>query len=259
MGKGSHPGDLCAACRSRLASRPRRRSSPYNPGFVRSSPPALSYDLTTPLGRFRAYLNMQLEDHGFIRSIYNNFYALPGGLYRCSQPSPAQIRKYHRQYGIRTIINLRGENPYGGYALEQDVCRELGIELIDFRLYSRDMPSVEEVLGARDLFQRIAYPALMHCKSGADRAGLGATFYRHFRLGEPIAQIHELRKKYGHFTLGRTAILDYFLQCYLDDNAREPMSFEAWVQTRYDQQALTARFDSGRVGNWFIDKLLRRE
>lgn len=220
---------------------------------------AVPYDLSTPLGYFRAYLNMQLEDHGFIRSIYNNFYPLPGGLYRCSQPSPAQIRKYHRKYGIKTIINLRGENPYGGYALEVATCRELGIELVDFRLYSRDMPSVEEVLGARDLFNRIAYPALMHCKSGADRAGLGATFYRHFRLDEPIAQIRELRKKYGHFTLGRTAILDYFLQCYLDDNAREPIDFAAWVETRYDQKALTAKFDSGRMGNWFIDKLLRRE
>ena len=148
----------------------------------------MAYDLTKPYGRFMAYMNMQLEDHGIVRSIYNNFYALPGGMYRCSQPSPAQIRKYHRLYGIKTIINLRGENPHGSYDLEVDTCRELGIELINFNLYSRDMPSVEEVLGARDLFERIAYPALMHCKSGADRAGLGATFYRHFRLGEQIGR-----------------------------------------------------------------------
>ena len=158
----------------------------------------MSYDLTKPLASLRAYLSMQLEDNGFVRSLYNNFYPLPGGLFRCSQPSPAQIRQYHRRYGIKTIINLRGPNPYGGYALEREVCRELGIELVAFRLYSRDMPSVEEVLGARDLFRRLAYPALMHCKSGADRAGLGATLYRHFQLGEPIDQIRELRKKYGH-------------------------------------------------------------
>ena len=231
----------------------------HNPGFSVLHIPAVSYDLTKPLARLRAYLSMQLEDHGFVRSFYNNFYPLPGGLFRCSQPSPAQIRKYHRQYGIKTIINLRGPNPFGGYALEQKVCRELGIELVDFRLYSRDMPSVEEVLGARDLFRRLAYPALMHCKSGADRAGLGATLYRHFQLGEPIGQIRELRKKYGHFTLGRTAILDFFLQCYLDDNAREPIDFTTWIETRYDQKALTERFDSGQLGNWFVDKLLRRE
>ena len=220
----------------------------------------MAYDLTQPYGRFMAYMNMQLEDHGIVRSIYNNFYALPGGMYRCSQPSPAQIRKYHRLYGIKTIINLRGENPHGSYDLEVDTCRELGIELINFNLYSRDMPSVEEVLGARDLFERIAYPALMHCKSGADRAGLGATFYRHFRLGEPLDQIRELSPKYGHFTIARTGILDFFLACYQADNARAPIDFLTWVQTRYDQKALTEKFDArSRLGTWFVDKVLRRE
>ena len=231
----------------------------YNPGSVPTRYRSVAHDLSTPFGRFKAYLSMQFEDHGIVRSIYNNFYALPGGLYRCSQPSPALIRKYHRLYGIKTIINLRGENPYGGYALEVETCRELGIELIDFNLYSRDMPSVEEVLGARDLFNRIAYPALMHCKSGADRAGLGATFYRHFRLGEPIGQIRELSPKYGHFTIARTGILDNFLQCYLDDNAREPIDFTTWVETKYDQKALTDKFDSSGFGNWIVDKVLRRE
>lgn len=231
----------------------------HNLVFSHAPDSNVSYDLATPMGRLRAYFNMQLEDHGFVRSIYNNFFALPGGMYRCSQPSPAQIRHYHGLYGIKTIINLRGPHPHGSYFLEQAVCQELGIELVDFRLYSRDMPSVEEVLGARDLFNRIAYPAMMHCKSGADRAGLGATLYRHFRLHEPIGEIRELRKKYGHFTLGRTAILDFFLQAYLDDNAREPIDFGTWVQTRYDQNALTARFESSRAGNWVVDKLLRRE
>jgi protein tyrosine/serine phosphatase len=221
----------------------------------------VAYDLSKPFGRFMAYINMQLEDHGIVRSIYNNFFALPGGMYRCSQPSPAQIRKYYREFGIRTIINLRGENPHGSYDLEVATCRELGIALIDFNLYSRDMPSVEEVVGARDLFQSIAYPALMHCKSGADRAGLGATFYRHFRLGEPIGEIRELLPKYGHFTIARTAILDYFLHSYVEDNAKKPIEFITWVQTCYDQKALTERFDKGGsgLGNWIVDKVLRRE
>ena len=65
--------------------------------------------LKTPGGRLKAWLDMHLVDHGFIRAVYNNFYHLGGGMYRCSQPSPAQIRKYQRKYGIRSIINLRGE------------------------------------------------------------------------------------------------------------------------------------------------------
>ena len=38
---------------------------------------------------------------------------------------------------------------------------------------------------ARELFRTIEYPVLIHCKSGADRAGMMAVLYRHFHLGEP--------------------------------------------------------------------------
>ena len=96
----------------------------------------------TPLRRFLAWLDMHLVDHGFVRAIYNNFYDLGGGMFRSSQPSPAQIRKYHRKYGLKTIINLRGEHDYGSYFFEKEVCEELGIALHDVKLYSRNPPEV---------------------------------------------------------------------------------------------------------------------
>ena len=43
---------------------------------------------------------MHLVDHGFIRAVYNNFHDLGGGMYRLSQPSPAQIRAYQKRFGI---------------------------------------------------------------------------------------------------------------------------------------------------------------
>ena len=60
--------------------------------------------------------------------------------------------------------------------------------MVDFTITSREVPSRERVLGARDLFASIEYPALMHCKSGADRAGIMSVFYAHFRLGLPIRE-----------------------------------------------------------------------
>ena len=51
-------------------------------------------DISTTGGRIAARLDMHLVDHGAIRAVYNNFYDLGGGMYRSSQPSPAQIRKY---------------------------------------------------------------------------------------------------------------------------------------------------------------------
>jgi protein tyrosine phosphatase (PTP) superfamily phosphohydrolase (DUF442 family) len=221
------------------------------------------FDLTTPQGQRRAWWNMQLADHGCVRSLYNNFFDLGGGMFRCSQPSPAQIRAYHARYGIRTIINLRGANPYGGYWLEKAVCEELGIELVNYRLYSRDMPSVDEVLGAKELFERMAYPALMHCKSGADRAGLGALLFRHFRQQKPVCGLTDLNWKYGHFTLARTGILDYFIAAYCKAHAQTGIPFMDWLTQEYDQKALTrdyeARSTRSRLSEWLVEKVLRRE
>jgi protein tyrosine/serine phosphatase len=222
----------------------------------------MRHDLTRPLGRLIAWLDMHLVDHGLIRTVYNNFYPLGGGMYRLSQPSPAQLRRYRDRLGIRTVINLRGDNAWGSYAYEVEACQRLGITLVDHRLYSRRVPTVQEVLDTRDLFDRIEYPALMHCKSGADRAGLGAALYRHFRMGEPIAQLRQLHWTYGHFQFGNTGSLDYFFRRYLQDSAADGIAFVDWVATRYDPQAMTRDFQLVKksiFGTWFIDKLLRRE
>lgn len=219
-------------------------------------------DLQTRLGKFLAYLDMHFVDHGVIRAVYNNFYDLGGGMYRISQPSPRQLEAYQRKLGIRTVINLRGENVFGSYLLEKQACEALGIALVDHRLFSRHFPTVEEVLDTRDLFDRIEYPALIHCKSGADRAGLAATLYRHFRMGDPIEAIRQLHWKFGHFQFGNTARLDKFFAQYIEDAKREPMSFIDWVQTRYDRDRMDVEFTEARrsrLGTWFVDRFLRRE
>lgn len=216
--------------------------------------------LKTPGGRLKAWLDMHLVDHGFIRAVYNNFYHLGGGMYRCSQPSPAQIRKYQRKYGIRSIINLRGENDYGTYHYEKDICRKLGIALHDTKLYSRNAPRVQEIKALGALFEQIEYPALMHCKSGADRAGLGAALYRILHLGHPVADAAaELNWRYGHFKKARTGVLDFFFASYLAETASEPVDFLTWLETRYDADALHAKFRAEGWSSLLVDKVLHRE
>ena len=235
---------------------------------------------------------MHLVDHGVVRAVYNNFHDLGGGMYRLSQPSPAQLRAYKDQLGIKTVVNLRGDHGYGSYAMEVEACRELGITLVDHRMYSRQPPTVQTLEATKALFESIVYPALMHCKSGADRAGIGAVLYRHFRLGVPISEARqELNWRYGHFNFGKTAVLDYFLQRYLDESGSEsaatdpqaalppppegvsrlgsgpastqPMSFTEWMRTRYDKEALHHDFHRLRkengIGDWILDKVLHRE
>ncbi|MBS0347425.1 MAG: tyrosine-protein phosphatase [Proteobacteria bacterium] len=203
---------------------------------------------------------MHLVDHGMIRAVYNNFYHLGGSMYRCSQPSPAQLAKYQQKYGIRSVVNLRGPHGYGSYALEKEACDKLGLVLHDVKLYSRTAPEVEEIHAMDELFKGMEFPALMHCKSGADRAGLGSALYRILHLGHPVEDaLAELNWRYGHFKGAKTGILDFFLASYVARNARSPIGFLEWVDTEYDRDALEASFREEGWSSLIVDKVLHRE
>lgn len=61
-----------------------------------------------------------------------NFHSVVAGeVYRSAQPSGATLSRYQRDYGIRTVINLRGENASEAwYQDEIATSRRLGIRHI---------------------------------------------------------------------------------------------------------------------------------
>lgn len=205
------------------------------------------------------YLDMLLVDHGVFRFLYLNKHTLAKDAWRSAQPAPHQLRRFKRN-GIKTIVNLRGERRCGSYWLEELWCRQLGLELVNFQVRSRAAPTVDEIRSVRKLFQRIEYPMLMHCKSGADRAGLMSVLYRHFREGVPIDKARDqLSMRYGHFRQADTGILDYVFDRYVADNEQQPIAFMDWVETRYDPEEITESFQSNGWANRFVDTVLQRE
>jgi protein tyrosine/serine phosphatase len=224
-------------------------------------PYSVRRDVTSFSGRFLAYLDMLFVDHGIFRVIYNNRFMLPGGLFRCSNPSPGQIRRYQKKYGIKTIINLRGEDTTLRYALEEQACEDLGVRLVNFKgIWSRSAPNPVAIKEMREIFNRIEYPALLHCKSGADRAGFASALYRLFRLGEPVSEaMRELDWRYGHIRASKTGVLDAFFDEYLAYNAKQPIAFEIWMDTVYSRDTLAARYEGRGLANFFVDKVLHRE
>jgi len=100
----------------------------------------------------------------------------------------------------------------------------------------------------------------MHCKSGADRAGLMSVLYRFLVEAEPlVAAKRELSLRYGHFRQGDTGILDYFFERYIEDNRRCPMPFFEWVDKVYDPAELKRSFQARSWANRLVDGVLRRE
>lgn len=219
-----------------------------------------AFDLSTPEGRRRAERDLVWADHGFLRAMFQNFHWIePGVMARSNQPSPRHISRY-AQLGVKTILNFRGKSDTGYYQLEKEACERHGIALIDLRLRSREPPSREHVHRARQIFETIQYPALMHCKSGADRAGVGAVLYKHFKMGLPISEaIEQLSLKYLHVKQGKTGMIDFFFETYLEETKHIGKPFLQWVDEDYDQEMVKAAF----VGQWWanilVDKILQRE
>jgi protein tyrosine/serine phosphatase len=216
------------------------------------------FDLSRPAGRLAAYLDFVFGDHAFLRLGFENAHWISPELVRANQPWPFQLA-WWKARGIRTVINLRGESDAGHYVLEEEACRRLGLKLVPFKVFSREAPAREIVLGAKRLFDEVEYPALMHCKSGADRAGVMSVLYAHFRLRLPIREAaRQLSLRYGHFKQGQTGVIDHAFARYLAEADGVP--FDAWVERPdYDHAALKRDFKAGRLGSLLTEKLLRRE
>lgn len=220
---------------------------------------AKGFDLETKAGRARARRQLFWVDHGFLRAVFHNFHWISPEMARANQPSPEEIARY-ADLGIKTIINLRGADDSGAYWLEEEACRAHGVALVNAPLSSRKPPTKERILRAKEIFETIAYPALMHCKSGSDRASLMAVLYRHFREGAPIAEaMDQLSLKYLHAPIGHTGMMDFFFRAYLEETRASGKSFEAWVREDYDPEALARAFKPSALGEFIVDVVLQRE
>lgn len=213
----------------------------------------------------KALIQAHFADHGILRALYRNLHRLSNNpektAYRSNHPSPYFIRKLKNQYQINTVISLRRADSTGQYRLEKDECDRLGITLINHPMSSRSFPNCEQVLEAKAILESANYPILIHCKSGADRAGMMSVFYMHFIEDTPIQDaVKQLHMKYGHFRYADTGKLDVFFDTFLNFEKQNPnISFIDWVQNHYDKPKLNEEFKAKGWANIVVNRILHRE
>lgn len=215
-----------------------------------------------PHSRSARYAAALWQDHGWVREFWlNNFHRIDAQAFRSGQPSPRHLRHYIPRYGIRSVVNLRGEEPGNPMlALARETCAELGITLHTLKLHSRALPQPETLHAVYALLPQLEYPTWFHCKSGADRAGLMATLYLHWMRGVALEQTHQLRLwPYFHYRYAKTGLLDYFFAAYLADQRTHPCTLLEWIDSRYDRDTLRQHFKPTPVFDALLDRLLRRE
>jgi protein tyrosine/serine phosphatase len=210
--------------------------------------------------RLADYLEFAFKDHAVLRLGFRNAHWISDEFVRTNQPWPHQLAQW-KQRGVRTVLNLRGPADGGAQRIEREACAALGLRLIEYRISSKEAPSREQILGARRLFEEIAYPALMHCKSGADRTGLMSVLYLHFRKGRPIREaLEQLSLRYLHLKSGRPGVLDAVFARYLEEAEPNGISFLDWVESpAYDPAAIQAAYAGRMKRSWITDGLLKRE
>ncbi len=218
--------------------------------------PAPPHALT---GRTDLWADSLLKDHAFLRLVWRNFHTVePGRLYRSNHPLPWQLARTARRYGLKTVINLRGKRNCGSDRLSREAVRQLGLVQFDHKLESRGAPTAEGIQGLADIYRSMAYPALIHCKAGADRAGLAAALYIILHGGDSMAALRQLNWRYLHFPRSHTGILDaFFLRYRAEAEGRLP--FLDWVHTEYDPAKLHADFRANGLSAFFVDRILHRE
>ncbi len=207
-----------------------------------------------------SYLDLSLSDHGFLRIFWTSLSKLPDNMYRCNQPYPFQIKKYKKIYNIKTVINLRGERNCSSYYLEKEYCDNNNIKLYNFPISSRDLPTKDTIKSFFLLLDKIKYPAIMHCKSGADRAGIAASLYLIYKKKYDVFDAaKQLSFKHLHIKYAKTGILDYLFETAIKKGKNSPHDFIKWINSGYNKNKLKKSFKPYKFYSFIVDKVLYRE
>lgn len=225
-----------------------------------SAPPATTDRSERRWGRLADFWQTWFVDHGMLRAVYRNRHRVAPGVYRSNHPLPFHIAQEARA-GTRTVICFRKERGVmGPFRLSSRACERFGIDHLEVPLNSRAAPRREQIHALKAAFETARYPLLMHCKSGADRAGLGGALYLLLQLDRPVEEaMAQLNWRYGHVRQARTGVLDFFLQRYAEHHRLHGTLFLRWLDEVYDpdelQSSFRARLWAERLDRW----LLRRE
>ncbi len=144
-----------------------------------------------------------------------NFHEItPGEAYRSAQPDGDKLEYYIKQYHIKSVLNLRGQNKGSAwYKVEVAACSRYGIAHYDLALTSTQAPSAEAVKNMNVILTTAPRPILIHCQFGADRSGLVAAMWKVIVDKVPKSEAKkQLSFLYGHFPIRGKDAMDRFFE-----------------------------------------------
>lgn len=139
-----------------------------------------------------------------------NFHTIVSGeAYRSSQMNGSELEHVIQEYGIKSVLNLRGKNLTAQwYQDEITTSARLNVAHFDLSLGSGTSLSLEQMDGLVTVLRLAPKPVLIHCFGGADRSGLASALYCYAIDREsPAVADRELSIWYGHLPLIRPKVI----------------------------------------------------
>ncbi len=156
--------------------------------------------------------------------MYNFRVVEKGVFYGSRQMGGLALESTIRKQGIRTVINLRGENPGSDwYNEEAETCARLGIQFVSLGWSQNSLPEPQSLARFVEVVETGEGPFLAHCAGGTHRTGVAAAVYLLLK-GESV---DTARKQF------RVGFNDAPIGKLLDLYEQSDMPFRRWVTEVY--------------------------
>jgi protein tyrosine/serine phosphatase len=180
--------------------------------------------------------------------VFHNFgTVVEGQVYRSNQPTGDDIRRWQTQYGLKSVLNLRGDEKRNARVQsEMAAAKEVGVQYLSVQLGSTSEMTHEDMSRTIEALETAPRPLLIHCRLGADRTGVvsmmaamafgGASyqqarrqvtpFYFHFdyapkHVGSLLGEYETWCRQTGRDTDGWTQFRQWALNVYAKPGTKE--------------------------------------
>lgn len=161
------------------------------------SPKKIGWLAATCLASFAVclggYISSDLQ-HNNLRVI------VPAEAYRAGKMSTNAMARCIETYGIKSVLNLRGESwDREWYRGEMETAEKLNVAHYDFGISARQELTDAEMMKLEQMLRAAPKPVLIHCDGGADRSALASAIYLYAVAGKTSEEAgRELSPWNGH-------------------------------------------------------------
>lgn len=149
-------------------------------------------------------------------------------LIRCPQPDADDLHDLQDEYGVKTVVNLRGHKPERTWYRDEEVgVREIGATWVHLRVSGRSGPTPQATREFLDLVRDPDnWPIVMHCQGGIHRTGVMVGLYRIAVQGwSNEAAIEELEDNWFDWTIEDRSAIKTFLRNYQPNRDPEEQAY----------------------------------